>query len=73
MNALSVCSGAGGFDYAAQHLLGWRTRGYVEIADHPQRCIVQRIEPTQPGVTPMPTALGSNIMWATTTPPVPPH
>ncbi len=43
MRALSICSGGGGFDYAAQHLLGWQVEGYVEIAEYPQQIIAARI------------------------------
>ena len=43
MNELSLFSGAGG-GLLASKLLGWRTIGYVEWEDYPQRVIEQRIK-----------------------------
>jgi DNA-cytosine methyltransferase len=39
---ISLFSGIGGLDLAAQHFLGWRARCYVEWDPHCQRCLVQR-------------------------------
>ena len=44
MNELSLFSGAGGGLLASKYLLGWRTLGYVEWEDYPQRVLAQRIE-----------------------------
>ena len=46
MNYLSLFTGAGGGDLAAQHLHNpqWRCLGYVEWDDYCQRVIAQRIE-----------------------------
>ena len=43
MNELSLFTGAGGGLLATQHLLGWKTIGYVEIDDYCQSIIQQRI------------------------------
>lgn len=43
MRELSLFSGAGGGLLATQHLLGWTTIGYVEIADYCQHILAQRI------------------------------
>jgi len=43
MRELSLFSGAGGGLLATKHLLGWTTKGYVEIDDYCQRIIKQRI------------------------------
>ena len=42
MRYLSLFSGAGGGDLAAQHLLGWECMGYVEWDDYCQRVLRQR-------------------------------
>ncbi|KKK63530.1 hypothetical protein LCGC14_2993360, partial [marine sediment metagenome] len=44
MNELSLFSGAGGGLLATQHLLGWRTIGYVEIDEYCQAVLAQRID-----------------------------
>jgi len=44
MNYLSLFSGAGGGDLAAQHFHSWRCLGYVEYADYPQRVLKARIQ-----------------------------
>jgi site-specific DNA-cytosine methylase len=44
VNELSLFSGAGGGLLATQHLLGWRTIGYVEIDDYCQRVLRARID-----------------------------
>lgn len=44
LNELSLFSGGGGGLLATQHLLGWKTIGYVEINDYCQRVIAQRIQ-----------------------------
>lgn len=44
MRELSLFSGAGGGLLATQHLLGWRTIGYVEINDYCQRVLRARID-----------------------------
>ena len=44
MKCLSLFSGAGGGDLAAQHLLGFETVGYVEWNKYCQRVLAQRIE-----------------------------
>ena len=43
MNELSLFTGAGGGLLATQHLLGFRTIAYVEINEHCQKTIAQRI------------------------------
>lgn len=43
MNELSLYTGAGG-GVLASKLLGWRTKGYVEYSEYPQRIIAQRIK-----------------------------
>lgn len=43
MRYLSLFSGAGGGDLAAQHLKGWECVGYVEFNDYCQRVIAARI------------------------------
>lgn len=44
MRELSLFSGAGGGLLATKHLLGWETIGYVEINEHCQRVVAQRIK-----------------------------
>ena len=43
MNELSLFSGGGGGLIATKHLLNWKTIGYVEFDDYPQKVIAQRI------------------------------
>jgi len=43
MNELSVFTGAGGGIYGSK-ILGWKTLGYVEWEDYPQKVIAQRIK-----------------------------
>lgn len=43
MNELSLFSGAGGV-LASKFMLNWRTLGYVEWEDYPQRVVAQRIK-----------------------------
>ena len=43
MNELALFAGAGGMQLATQHLLGFRTICYVEIADFPVRVLKARI------------------------------
>ncbi len=42
MDGLSLFTGVGGFEYAAEWLLGWVPKGYVEIEEHCQRTIATR-------------------------------
>ena len=44
MNHLSLFSGVGGGDLAHQHMLGWRTVGYVEWDAYCQRVLAQRMK-----------------------------
>lgn len=44
MIELSLFSGAGGGVLGTQHLLGWRTVGYVEIEEYCQRVLRRRID-----------------------------
>ena len=44
MRELSLFSGAGGGLLGAKWLLGWRTVGYVEWEDYPQRVLAARIQ-----------------------------
>jgi DNA (cytosine-5)-methyltransferase 1 len=43
MNELSLFSGVGGGLLASKYMLGWKTIGYVEWEDYPQRVLAQRI------------------------------
>lgn len=44
MNELSLFSGVGGGLLASKYLLGFKTIGYVEWEDYPQRVLAQRIK-----------------------------
>jgi len=44
MNELSLFSGVGGGLLASKYFLNWRTIGYVEFEDYPQRVLAQRIK-----------------------------
>lgn len=43
MKAVSLFTGAGGGELATQHLLGWETIGYNEMADYPVQVLHKRI------------------------------
>lgn len=44
MNELSLFTGAGGGLLASKYMLGFKTVGYVEYGDYPQRVLAQRIK-----------------------------
>jgi DNA (cytosine-5)-methyltransferase 1 len=44
LNELSLFTGTGGGELGTQHLLGWRTIGYVEWDEYCQRVLAQRIK-----------------------------